>query len=198
MLIAAIVAVSWRTYQLWHDGPWDLPKPGKAKEFLASDETKTAPRFQLATTKSIIDNNLFDPDRGASTALAETSSVAMQRLRNLVLVGTIILGASRYAILEDPSNAVASAPRGQVRQVAYLRLKLGDEVEGFKLSEINEKQVVFAKGASRVDVPLDFFRKAAGSTPQQATGTAQPRAGVAPRIPARPRGGEGSPPPTAQ
>jgi hypothetical protein len=51
-----------------------------------------------------------------------------------------------------------------------MRIKLGDTVEGFKLSEVSEKRVVFARGASTVEVPLDYFRK---------TDVAQPRRPVA-------------------
>jgi hypothetical protein len=32
-------------------------------------------------------------------------------------------------------------------------------VEGFNLSEIGDKKVVFVKGVSRVELPVDFFRK---------------------------------------
>jgi hypothetical protein len=40
-----------------------------------------------------------------------------------------------------------------------VRYKIGDVVEGFSLSEICDKNVVFSKGSSRVELALDYFRK---------------------------------------
>ena len=45
------------------------------------------------------------------------------------------------------------------RSAGPLRYKLGDVIEGFSLSEILDKNVVFTKGASRVELALDYFRK---------------------------------------
>lgn len=110
---------------------------------------------QLASTRNIIDSNLFDPERGASkTKEVEASSAAMQRLRGMVLLGTAILGQSRYAILQEPANQGA-----QKQSASYLRLQLGDTFEGFSLSEIEPMKVAFTKGPARVDIPLDFFRR---------------------------------------
>src|SRR5258706_16455013 len=41
-----------------------------------------------------------------------------------------------------------------------MEMKVGDNLEGFRLTKIADKRVVFAKDASRVEVLLDFFRKA--------------------------------------
>ena len=43
---------------------------------------------------------------------------------------------------------------------------LGDTVEGFKLSEIREKSVIFTKGASKVEVAIDFFRRVEETGPR--------------------------------
>src|SRR5262249_35931783 len=40
-----------------------------------------------------------------------------------------------------------------------------DTVEGFKLSEISEKRVVFVRGTATVELPLDYFRKIDGAQP---------------------------------
>ena len=175
-----------RSYELWQKGPWDLPKPAKAKVATVSEEPKKEPqRQQLVSTKNIIDKNLFDPERGAGrTQETEASAIAMQRIRSMVLMGTVILGSSRYAILEGPSESRPPVPGAPARQQSNLRLKLGDTVEGFKLSEIHEKKVIFTKGASKVEVALDFFRK--GEQPVQSpAGVIPPRPGVAPSIPRR-------------
>lgn len=150
-----------QTYQLWQEGPWDHPKPIMGKDLsVVEARRKESPQSQLASTINIIEKNLFDPERGASkTKEFEASSLAMQRLRGMVLVGTVILGESRYAILRPPPDTRTASPGSQTGQPAHLRLKLGDTVEGFNLSEIEERRVVFAKGNARVEVSLDFFRK---------------------------------------
>lgn len=161
MLLVSIALVATGTYRLWQEGPWDLPKPGKGKNPSVVEEPKRKPpQPQLVSAKNIIEKNLFDPERGAGrTQEAEASTVAMQRIRSMILLGTAILGNSRYAILQQPSDSRPPASRGQTVPPSQLRLKLGDTVEGFKLSEIQEKRVVFTKGTSRVEVALDFFRK---------------------------------------
>ena len=159
-MLAAIVFVGARTYALWQEGSWDLPKSGRLKEASVAGVPEKAPTQQLVSTKNIIDKNLFDPERGAGrTQEAEASTVAMQRIRSMVLLGTAILGSSRYVILQGPSESRPSVPGTPTGQQSHLRLKLGDTVEGFKLSEIHEKRVVFTKGVSKVEVALDFFRK---------------------------------------
>jgi hypothetical protein len=44
-------------------------------------------------------------------------------------------------------------------EVGQLRVKLGDTVEGFKVSEIHENRVVLSKGASKVEIAVDYFRR---------------------------------------
>jgi hypothetical protein len=107
----------------------------------------------------IVNKNLFDPERGAgATREAEENSRAFQRLRNMILVGTIIIGSNKVAILQDGGGQnVAQAVPAQA--VAPLRLKLGDSVEGFRLSEIADRRVVFTRETSRIEVLLDYFRK---------------------------------------
>ena len=188
LLLAAIAFVGTKIYQLWQQGPWELPKPVKGKGPVVIEEAKKDPgRPQLVSAKDIIERNLFDPERGASkTRETETSSVAMQRIRSMVLLGTVILGKSRYAILQESQASRPSTPRAQPAQPGQLRLKLGDTVEGFKLTEIHEKGVVFTQGASRVEVALDFLRKL-DDAKAKAKAPEQTRPGVAPNLPRRER-----------
>jgi len=117
-------------------------------------------------------------------------------------MGTAILGNSKYAILQDPSAVRPSAPNTKAPQTAgqgQMRLKLGDTFEGFRVSEVRDKSVVFTKGPIREELSIDFFRPG-DSQPQQATAPApgapaqqQPRPGLAPRVGARvvpPGGGQ--------
>ena len=185
------------TYRHWQAGPWDLPSAGKAKETPPAQKTdEEPPQLQVANTRNIVEKNLFDPERGANrnqNQEAEAAAAAMQRIRSMVLLGTAILGNSRYAIMQEPSESRAPAKPGVSGQT---RLKMGDMIEGFKLSEIRDKSVVFIKGASRVEVAIDFFRP--GSEPPPPTkAPPPPRQPVGPRIPPR-AAGAGAPPDTAQ
>lgn len=173
------------TYRHWQAGPWDLPTAGKAKETPPARKTdEEPPQLQVANTRNIVEKNLFDPERGATRTKdkeAEASAAAMQRIRSMVLLGTAILGNSRYAIIQEPSEPRAPAKPGVSGQT---RLKIGDMKEGFKLSEIRDKSVVFTKGASRVEVALDFFRPG-GEPPPPTKAPPPPRQPVGPRIPPR-------------
>lgn len=154
-----------KTYWLWMSGPWDLPNPGRAKSPASVTDDKTVTNTRpIVGTETIISKNIFDPERGAGlTREAEANSQAFQRIRGMVLLGTAILGNNRFAILQDKGPSSGTATPGQSNSL--LRIKLGDTVEGFKLSEISEKRVVFAKGTSTVEVPLDYFRKVDGTQP---------------------------------
>ena len=170
-LIVAIGLVATKTYWLWKAGPWDLPNSRKAKSPIAVEDSKAIIKARpIIGTETIISKNIFDPERGAGlTREVEANSQAFQRIRSMVLVGTAILGNNRFAILQDgarPSGAAVTP--GQ--SVVPMRIKLGDTVEGFRLSEISEKRVVFAKGTASVEVPLDYFSK---------TDLPQPRGSVA-------------------
>ena len=113
----------------------------------------------LANTDAIVSRNLFDPERGAgATRDAEESSRASQRIRNMILIGTVIIGNNRTAILQDGA-AQNMGPAVPPQAAPPMRLKLGDNIEGYRLAEIADKKVVFAKDAARVEVVLDYFRK---------------------------------------
>ena len=183
ILLAAIGLVGQRTYTLWQEGPWDLPGPAKAK-VSDGDEgpKKEPPRPQPVSTKNIVERNLFHPERGVgATTAAEANSLATQRIRSMVLLGTAIFGASRYAILRQPSDGRPPSPGAPQ---SHLRLKIGDTVEGFRLAEIHERKVIFTKGAAKVEVALDFFRK---TEPTKPVPPAPARPGVAPNVPRRER-----------
>ena len=175
-LLVATLAVSARIYLLWKEEPWNLPTLVKRDAFIAVTKSKPdgTPR-SFPNTDVIVSRNLFDPERGSSgTKEAEADSGALQRIRSFVLLGTAILGSNRYAILQDGGLL----PPG--RAPAPLRFKVGDVVEGFSLSEIRDKNVVFSKGASRIELALDYFRKVDGPAQGRAP-TAQP--GVAGAVP---------------
>jgi hypothetical protein len=161
LLIAAIAFVGTETYWLWRDGPWDFPTSAKVKALpLFQEEKEKDETLPLAGTEAIISKNLFDPERGAGrNREAEANSRAFQRIRGMVLLGTAILGSSRYAVLREQAAAGVAGPVTPATQANVMRLKLGDDVEGFKLTDIGDKRVVFTNGPARVEVVLDYFRK---------------------------------------
>jgi hypothetical protein len=192
LLVIAIGLLGWRTYWLWREGPWNLPSPGKVMPAASVAQDKSGAKVAPAVnTQVIISKNLFDPERGAgSTREAEANSRAFQRIRSMVLLGTVILGDSRFAIVQDPGSQVGGPPAaGQT--AAPVRMKLGDSIEGYNLAEIADKRVVFARGGARVEVLMDYFRKidaapSRGPAPSQGvapTGPVVPQ--VVPNLPRR-------------
>ena len=177
-----------------------MPQQPKTATPLALDEqaTNANPTLPAVNPDQIISKNLFDPERGAgATREAEFNSRSFQRIRNMVLLGTVILGESRSAILQDPATQ-ASTPSGPAAAVGPMRVKLGDSVEGFRLTEIADRRVVFTKGGSRVEVLLDYFRRddpAPGRTSTPPSQRGEPA--VAPRVvPNLPRRGALPAPPS--
>src|SRR5574341_297339 len=208
-LSATLVFILAKTYLLWRDGPWDLPTaPPVVARATASGIVAPTALPHAAGSDLVIAKNLFDPERGATqTKEKEANNLALQRIKSLILVGTMILGESRYAIVQDNGAQSAGRPtQGQSNQT--IRFKLGDKFEGFSLSQIQDKNVVFTSGASRVELALDYFRKVEPSAPTVASaprpqpGVAQSRGAaptpVAPRvIPQLPRRTTLPPPPSS-
>jgi hypothetical protein len=174
-----------KTYWLWTAGPWDLPSAGRGKLPIVAESAKTASAPPaMVGTETIISKNIFDPERGAGfTRQAEANSQAFQRIRSMVLMGTAIIGNNRFAIVQDVGTSPGT-PGNPGTPAAPMRIKLGDTVEGFRLSEVSEKRVVFARGTSTVEVPLDYFRKVDGAQPRRpaAAPTATPAQAPAPTV----------------
>ena len=203
VLSGALVFILVKTYLLWTDGPRDLPQPPKVSSSAPSSQANApATQPRLAAPDLLISKNLFDPERGAGqTKEAEVNNRAVQRIKGLMLVGTMILGESRYAIVQDTGAQSAGRPvPGQSSQT--MRFKMGDTFEGFSLSQIQDRNVVFTKGPARVELALDYFRNVEASAPiasqtrPAAAGT--PPSVVAPRvIPQLPRRERLPQPPTS-
>lgn len=85
----------------------------------------------------------------------------------MILLGTVIFGNDRVAVLQDSTTPVG-VPRASGQPASVMRLKVGDNLEGFRLSEIADKRVVFSKDAVRVEVLLDYFRKVETAPPRVA------------------------------
>ena len=178
--------VVWEIYWLWKDGPWNLSNPGQTRSPVVVEKSEPDASAQRpVSTEIIISKNLFDPERGAGfTRESEANSRAFQRIRGMILLGTAIIGNSRVAILQD-GGAAPAVPGSAGQSGSPMRVKQGDVVEGFNLSEVGDKRVVFSKGASRVELVLDYFRKI--DPPRPATTRPVPRGQIRPPSPVVPR-----------
>ena len=195
-LAAAVGFIGWLTYLSWDEGPWDLPAPTKSNPPPPTAGQQIAAAGKVtANSEAIVNRNLFDPERGAgATREAEETSRAFQRIRNMILIGTVIVGNNRTAILQDGAGPMPGPPL-PAQTAATMRLKLGDNVEGYRLAEIADKKVVFAKDAARVEVVLDYFRKVEVAAPRPAAppgqlvppGVIAPGPRVIPNLPRRSR-----------
>jgi hypothetical protein len=194
LLLISIGLVVWRTYSVWQAEPWDLPMPKAPSTTVVANaqpvQTKPAP--PITSTEIIVSKNLFDPERGAGISRqSEDDSQAFQRVNNMLLIGTMILGENHTAILQDRGGPTVGSPN-QARMPVSLRMKVGENFEGFTLSQIADKKVVFTKGASQVELALDYFRKVEIAAPRSqnpaqigTSGAAAPR--VIPNLPRRER-----------
>ena len=184
--MAVLGLVVWEIYWLWKDGPWNLPKPGQTRSPAAFEKSEPDAGAQRpVNTEIIISKNLFDPERGAGfTRESEANSRAFQRIRGMILLGTAIIGNSRVAIFQD-GGAAPAVPGSAGQPGSPMRVKQGDVVEGFNLTEVGDKRVVFSKGASRVELVLDYFRKV--ESPRPATKGPVPRGQIRPPTPVVPR-----------
>lgn len=167
LLIACAAGLGFKTYRAWQEGPWDLPQlpKGKAVAVAAVPQPAVGPLAQLPIgTEAIVSKNLFDPERGAvkPTQDSDIEIRAVQRVRSMVLLGTAIIGNSRYAIVQEPDGVppIPGVP-GQPRQQPVRRLRVGDNLEGFSVTEIADRRLILTKGATRVEVSVDYFRKVA-------------------------------------
>jgi hypothetical protein len=181
----AIGLVGWNTYWSWKAGPWDLPTQVKpaGKNTMTGNQAPPSIRPPV-NTEVIVSKNLFDPERGAgATREAEESSRSFQRVRGMILIGTVIIGNNSVAILQDATTSPGAGQRPSAQSAAPMRLKVGDNVDGFRLTEIADKRVVFAKDASRVEVLLDYFRKVEPPAPPKPTAPRQVTAPPTPGVP---------------
>lgn len=172
LLLVGVIFVGERVYRLWSDeGSQGISKTQDDKPPAVGSPTFRPRESGAVSTQRIIEKNLFDPERGAGQVQeTQVSSTTMQQVQKMILLGTAILGSNRYALFEEGSGGKGPAgARARTGQQNILRLKLGDTVEGFELSEIHEKKVVFTKGASRVEIALDFFRKVDNGNKQPVT-----------------------------
>jgi len=119
LLLLSLVLVGTKIYRLWEEW-WEPPHASVVKPHPIAPELKKNPeQTQPVNIKTIIEKNPFDPDRERTkTASTEGSSIAAQKIKNIVLLGTVILGDSRYAIVEQASGSAWPGGKGHAGQSA--------------------------------------------------------------------------------
>jgi hypothetical protein len=175
--VAAIGLVGMKIYGVWHE---QTPIPGTGDVIPATAPThtvlshgRTAP---AVSTTTIIARNLFDPDRGAK---AETPPAPQkveepdQSIEGLLLLGTVVAGPERYAIMQvppdigrdsrnrrimerTPARRPAASASGELR-----RVRVGDSLRGYEVKDIQEQKVVLARGSSQTELTIDYTREVA-------------------------------------
>ena len=127
----------------------ELPSPGKAQSFPALPEQPAQQAYN-----AIMAHPIFAPDRAPPPVeLDETGN-----LNGVEVLGTAIAGA-------DDAAALLRDAEGN-----FQRLKVGGEVDGWKLVSIEREQLVFDRNGERRTLDLDAARLKAQASTENAKG----------------------------
>jgi hypothetical protein len=88
--------------------------------------------FRVVSTKNLFSQDRTGPDLGATAAKTPSTLEGKQ------LLGTIIIGEERVALISSKSKARGPRPEPEVQVV-----RLGEQWEGFKVVEISSEAVTF-------------------------------------------------------
>ena len=178
VLLAAIGLVGVEIYEVWHEQTPILDTtdviPSTATTHKPGSDGRTAP---AVNTTTIIARNLFDPDRGAKVektpAPAKVEEEPAPSIDGLLLLGTVIAGSERYAIMQvppdlglnsgtqrrtkrAPSRRSTASASGELR-----RVRVGDSLRGYQVKDIEEQKVILARGESQTELTIDYTREIA-------------------------------------
>lgn len=88
----------------------------------------------------VAENNLFHPDRKLIETKASEEKKPERVKPDLVLYGTMITDGVRIAFVEDRKNPYKTPGRGKRQKT----IKVGDQLSGYNVVEINSDSVVLA------------------------------------------------------
>ena len=175
----AIGLVGMGIYDVWRENPVvsnvaksGIKAGGSGESF---PETRRVPRV---STTTIVARNLFDPARGAVAVKppppAKAPEEPEQGIDGVLLLGTVIAGSERYAIMKVPPDiGRVSATRrrgvkGKVKSAtppkvdsgpAVRRVRVGDSLRGYRVEDIEEQKVVLKRGKAKAEVTIDYTRE---------------------------------------
>lgn len=169
--MGAVAAGSFGIYEVWEE---EAPKSPRLDEAtprqVPSGALRRAVRPPLVSTRTIVARDLFDPERGVKKPEEEKPvETPKENLEGVLLLGTVIAGPSRYAILHIPAgrNATGTKPlKPRSSTPDLLQLTVGDSLNGYRVADIQEQKVVFQRGDTTTEVALDYTRVIAPVRPK--------------------------------
>lgn len=176
ILIALIALAIWRTVDVWRRTPPDIPDhadaPGPAPDTVAAPARRPSMPQLVAT---ITDKDLFDVSRQAPSAGSSGPSpeATPPPPPTLKLSGVVSVGDYREAVFVDTNQ-----------NNKQIRMREGEEINGYKVTEIKPLQVSLVNGAGD-NVKIDLLIDTSKNPGAKATGPAglvppPPRPGVRP------------------
>lgn len=183
VLLAATGLIGLEIYEVWQSqrpliDPTRDPVPAPASGRALPEEWEVPD----VGTRTIVARDLFDPDRGAKVEEPQepepVEEEPAQSIDGLLLLGTVIAGAERYAIMQVPPESSAvpansrrvrrSPVRRPVAQTGaeVRRVRVGDSLRGYQVKDIGEQTVVLARGESQTEVAIDYTREVAPTKPE--------------------------------
>jgi general secretion pathway protein N len=116
--------------------------PEKPQKVAAQQTADESPRPAPQIYRAIMAHPIFAPDRAPPPVEADAAG----NLNGVEVLGTAIAGSSAAAALVRDSEG------------NFTRLKVGEEIEGWKLVSIEPKELVFDRNGERRTLDLDVAR----------------------------------------
>lgn len=181
LLVGLIALAAWRIYDVWRRPPPQVRVAGAADG--ASARAVPPPLGRPAVqplVSAIAAKDLFDPSRkppDAAPAAGPTPTPAPPP--TLKLAGVVLLGDAREAVFVDTAQGNKQ-----------IRLRIGEEISGYRLASIGEERVALVSGGGEkveLSLPVEKGRKAVRPlgpggrpTPRPTPRRVQARAGAQP------------------
>jgi hypothetical protein len=117
--------------------PSSATLPAVARQVLPATPSVEPVRAALNAYGAIMAHPIFAPDRAPPPAEADESG----NLSGIEVLGTAIAGKTAAALVRDSDGE-------------FSRLKVGDELDGWKLASIEAKELVFDRNGERRSVAI--------------------------------------------
>lgn len=119
---------------------------------------QNTPPFAPPTAESLVNTNIFHPDRGKVPPVEAEPAVPPVKSDSLELVGTFTFGDKIGAIIKEQQTAIKrpEEPGGAVKKVFYLNEKMGN---GCLLKKVESTSVVMEQNGAEFTLVLDFADK---------------------------------------
>ena len=170
ILLAVAVLLGWqlnnavKRFEAENDTAKVQPPKKKASPDAGLPAVQPPRKFSETEFAAIRDQNVFAEVRRSdepTDAAAANPTVTMELKDKPVLLGVVVSGSQRMAMIMDPT--AAGARSGRVTQT----MRLGDNYRGFVVTDIREKEMVLEFGSSKEIIPLydPSKQRQSGKTP---------------------------------